>query len=74
MRYFKRKFKTTQGVRLAIFLKRPYDWVRLKLEGQSILSHKYSYSLIGFGEYQGRYKIVNLIITQEMIDDIKKTI
>lgn len=72
MNYFNRKFKTLRGVKIAIFFKRPYDWIRLKWKGYTILSHNYSISRVAFGENEGRYKVVNLIITQEMLDDIKK--
>lgn len=41
MKYFSREFKTLRGVKIAIFFKRPYDWVRLKWKGNTILSQDY---------------------------------
>jgi len=81
-KYFKRKFKTVAGIRFAIFLKRPYDWVRLKLKGEKILSHKYHIynysSIVPITNMNGDvinspgYTIWNMIWTQSMVDDLMK--
>ena len=65
--YFRRRFKTLTGVKIAIFLKRPYDFIRLKLRGEKILSQ--SYTLLNLKGYT----ITNLIVTQAMIDDVTKS-
>ena len=81
MSYFSRNFKTIKGVKFAIFLKKPYDWVRLTLKGQTILSQKYgveSCFLIRLGgeekQEKGKhyYRIMNMIWTQEMLDDLNQ--
>lgn len=81
-KYFNRRFKTLKGIKLAISIKRPYDWVRLKLRGEKILSQRYcifNHSMVAKIE-DGRgnilnpdgYTIMNIIWTQSLIDDIKK--
>jgi len=82
-KYFKRRFKTIAGIKLAIFLKRPYDWVRLNLRGEKILRHEYhiynKHSFVGKVTNSNGddinppgYTIWNMIWTQNMIDDLKE--
>jgi len=75
-KYFKRNFKTIAGIRLALLLKRPYDWVRLNLDGEKILRQEYHIynrgCVIPITDGSGKYKIWNMIWTQNMIDDLKE--
>ena len=68
-KYFKRRFQTLTGVKIAIFFKRIYDWFRLTRDGEKILSQGYSISLGLDGDY---YHIVNIIITANMLKDINE--
>ena len=81
MNYFDRKFKTLRGVKIAIFFKRPYDWIRLKWKGDIILSQKYgiqSCFMIHLGgkdkNRKGKryYRIMNMIWTQQMLDALNQ--
>jgi hypothetical protein len=81
-KYFKKRFKTSSGVKLAIAIKRPYDWIRLKLRGEKILSQRYTFlnhgSIVKIKDSNGNilnpdgYTITNIIWTQSMIDDINE--
>jgi hypothetical protein len=81
-KYFKRRFKTLWGVKLAIAIKRPYDLIRLKLGGEKILSQGYCFfnhgSVEKIKDVNGRvlnpdgYAITNIIWTQSMVDDMNE--
>ncbi|HSG31094.1 MAG TPA: hypothetical protein VLB82_06055 [Thermodesulfobacteriota bacterium] len=71
-KYFNRKFKTLRGVKFAMFLKRPYDWIKLKLRGEKIIQQNYAIdgTSINFGK--SYYRIMNLILTESMKTDFAK--
>lgn len=81
-KYFKRIFKTVTGVRIAIAIKRPYDWVSLKLRGETILSQSYHFvnhgAIVKVKDINGNilnpdgYTIFSQVWTQSMKDDIEK--
>ena len=68
-KYFTRKFNTRRGVKFAILLKRPYDWIRIHISGDIILKQAYgiNYTIGGPKSY---YSIINLIWTKNMLRDL----
>ncbi len=70
-KYFNRRFKTLRGVKIAIFIKRIYDWFRLTRDGEKILSQQYGISGNVYNNKQD-YTIMNLIMTANMIYDISQ--
>ena len=80
-KYFKRRFKTRTGVKIAIALKRPYDWIRLKSKGEKIIRQSYHFvnhgAIVKIKDAHGNilnpdgYTIFNHVWTQSMKDDIE---
>ena len=68
---FDRKYKTLAGVKFGIFLKRIYDYIELKLNGERILQQDYGINItLNFWPHVKRYEIINLVLTQSMIDNM----
>jgi len=65
MKHFK-TYKTTRHAKIAIFFMCIFDWCRLKLHGDKILSQKYIISTNFFNEII----ICRLIMTKRMYNDI----
>lgn len=71
-KYFTRKFRTLRGIKFAIFLKRYYDRIRLKIEGKTILQQEYGINTNWItNEGKRYYTIFNQIWTQEAVDDLR---
>ena len=71
-KYFNKRFKTLRGVRIAIFLKRIYDWFRLTRNGEKILSQQYHITGNLLGDGEDYYKISNLIVTANMLAELEE--
>ena len=81
-KYFKRRFKTVTGVKIAIAIKGPYDRIRLKRKGEVIIGQSYHFVNHGAVEKikdaNGKvlnpdgYTIFTQIFTQSMKEDIEK--
>lgn len=70
----KRKYSSLRILRLHLFFIKMYDFLRLKMAGETILSQQYmvcSDQMRLWNNLSPRYYIGKLIYTQSMIDDIK---
>lgn len=70
-KYFNRKFKTKIGVERAIKIKGLYDYCRINIVGDTILSQRYGYKkVIDWEDNSHYYTITNLVFTKNMVNDL----
>lgn len=70
-KYFRKKFKTEKSVKRAIKTKTFYDYCKINLRGDTILSQKYGYQkTIDWLNKSHYYTIISLVSTRDMINDI----